>query len=91
MNGAGVFEGMAPEEFAFSDHFLDVSRRPALTFEVSELNAIVCENGVNPVGNSLNKIQQELFGNGPCCPVVEFDIGKLAGPVDGNKEMKLAF
>ena len=91
MNGTGVFEGMAPEEFAFSDHLLDVSRRPALTFGVSELNAIVCEDRVNLVGNGLNKVQQELFGDGSCCPVVEFHIDKLAGPVDGNKEMKLAF
>jgi hypothetical protein len=60
-------------------------------YGVGELTAIVAENDVNLVWNGYDEVQLELLGDGGCCPIVEFDMGKLSGLVDGNEEMKPAF
>ena len=46
---------------------------------------------MNLVRHGFDQIEKELFGCGPWCPFVQLDLGKLAGPVYGHEEMKLAF
>jgi len=57
----------------------------------SEVDAIICKNGVYPVRHRLQQMLQEL----PGCFAIGFldQLGdrELAGPVNGDKEIKLAF
>ena len=91
VSGASTFECVTPEQLSFRSHLLDVHRCPTLTSWISKLNAVVSENRVDGVGYSSNKIVQELLRDGSCSPLVKFNIGKLAGSVDGHEEMELAF
>ena len=61
MNSATVFERMAPEQLSFCPHHSDVSKRPAFSGRVGELDAIVGENCVYLVWNSGIQIVQKLL------------------------------
>ncbi len=56
-----------------------------------ELDAVVCQDPVNLIGHALQQVLKEL----PCClAVCLFDQlcnSELAGAVNGDKEMQLAF
>jgi hypothetical protein len=91
VSGASTLECVTPEQLSFRSHLPDVRRCPALTSWISELNAVVGEDRMDGVRNSINEIVQELLRDGSCSPHVKFNIGKLAGSVDGHEEMELAF
>lgn len=46
---------------------------------------------VDLVGKRLDEVSQELGRDHLGGPLVQFDIGELAGPIDGHEEIELAF
>ncbi len=55
-----------------------------------ELDAVIGENGVNPVGNCLEQVLEELPGRPAICLLHEPGDRGLAGPVDAHEELELA-
>jgi hypothetical protein len=90
-DSACIFKGMAPKSTAFLECLLDIGRCPTFAIWIGELHAIVREDRVNLVRHDFDQIEEELLGGGTWCPFVQLDIGKLASPINGDKEMKLAF
>ena len=68
----------------------DVLEGEAVSLLIGELDAIVGEDDVNFVGNSGDQIAQELRGQHLAGLAVQFEISKLAGSINGNKEIEFS-
>jgi hypothetical protein len=90
VEGAGVFEGMRVEELPIGDHLFDLSRRPCFASGVGEVGPVVGEDGMDPVGDGLDQVAQEVCGRLARHLFVQLDEGELRGPVDGDDEMELS-
>jgi hypothetical protein len=64
---------------------IGVARREA------ELDAVAGQDGVNLSGNSCDQIDEEARRRHPRCLLDELQDGELAGAIDGNEEVELAF
>lgn len=58
---------------------------------IGELNTVVGEHRVDPVGKGLDKVAQEVCGNGLRLTLMEFHIGQFRGSVDGHEQIQLSF
>lgn len=56
---------------------------------LGELDAVVCENGVNLVRHRFEHVLKELPRRLPVCLLDELGHGELAGAVNADKEMEL--
>src|ERR1700676_1350841 len=63
----------------------------AVARKVSELDAVISENGVKPVGHGCNQGFQEAHRDRSIGLFVQLDERKFSGAVDGNEEVELAF
>ena len=57
---------------------------------VGELNAIVGQHGVDPVGRRLDRIAQKLRRLHLACPLLQSQMREFRRAVNGDKEVKLA-
>ena len=68
----------------------DVLEGEALPLLIGKLNAVVRQYDMNGIGNGGNEITQKLRGQHFTCLYMNFDIDKLAGSINGDKEIELA-
>ena len=88
--GAGVFEGMRPEQFAVGDRLLDQRHGRATGAGRGELDAVVGEHGVDLVRDGRDQPEQELLGDGGGGLLVQFDESELRCAIDGDEHVQLA-
>ena len=74
-----------------ADPVKDVLDLMEIARPVSELDAIVGQNGMDGIGHSCDQITQELCSIHLSCLGIEFDEGILGCPVNSHKEIDLAF
>jgi hypothetical protein len=55
-----------------------------------ELNAVVGQHGVDPVGRRLQKVAQELRRFHLACPLLQSQMREFRRAVNGDKEIQLA-
>ena len=55
VKGASVFEGMREEGPPVSDHVPDLCRGPGIAGGICEVGSVVCEDGVDLVGDGVEK------------------------------------
>ena len=89
--GQPMFDAILPA--AHIEHMRHVSCRRAVRVarRESELDAIVGENGVDLVGDSRDQSFEEGRGRGPSRLLDQLHEGELAGAIDGDIEIELAF
>lgn len=63
----------------------------SILWQVSELDSVVGEHGVDAVRNSFDERSEERDGGPRICFFDEFDDGELRGAVDGYEQVELAF
>ncbi len=68
----------------------DVTKVVDVAGAVGELNSVVFQYGMDCIRNGFDQIAQELGCGHLACLCVQFDVGKLGRPVDGDKEVELA-
>ena len=68
----------------------DMLEGEALLLLIGKLNAVVRQHNMNGIGNGSNEITQKLRGQHFTCLRMNFDVDKLAGSINGNKEIELA-
>ena len=90
IGGAGIFEGMGPEEFAVGDGLPDQRDSRAAGAGRGELDTVVGEHGVDLVGHGRTQPEQELSRDGSGGLLVKFDEGELGGAVDRHEHVQLA-
>ena len=73
-----------------ADTIEDVFEGISIPLAIRELDAIIGEDGVDEVGDGRDEIAQELGRDHLSGFVVQFDKGKLAGPINGHEEIELA-
>ena len=88
--GTCRIEGMATEENSFRAHRLDIRYGPPVASRISEVRAVIRQNGVDLVWNSVSDIAQEV-----CCDpahrlAVKFNKRELRRPINGNEEIEPA-
>ena len=88
--GTCRIEGMATEENPFCPHRLDIRYGPTVAGRISEVRAVIRQNGVDLVWNSVSEIAQEV-----CCDparriAVKFNERELRRPINGNEEIEPA-
>ena len=66
-------------------------RAGAVPGQIGELDSVVGENRVDPVGNDLDERLQESRRDFPGCLLAQLGMGELAGPVDGDEQIEPAF
>ena len=79
---------------SFADHVEAHGARPgriAVTGLISELDAVICQNGMDPVRNDAQEIFEEFPGGLPIGFLNQLCDSELAGPIDGDEEIQLAF
>jgi hypothetical protein len=60
-------------------------------FTLGKLNAVVCQDRVNGVRNSGDQAAQEIFGHQARCLDMQFGVGKLRCPVNGDEKIEPTF
>ena len=89
--GAGVFEGVRPEELLLSlQGGLDVPRSRARIARRGEVGSVVGEDGMDPVRDRGDQAAQEVPGGAARHLLVELDKGELRRSVDGDEQVELA-
>ena len=68
----------------------DVFEGKPILLAIGELDAVIGQDGVDPVRHSINQVAQELGGNPFSRTLMQFDIGEFRGPVDGDKQPDFA-
>jgi hypothetical protein len=70
-----------------------MDRRSAvgMTRREDELDRIIHQNGVDPVGNGLDQSHEEIRGGGSPGPSDELDEGEFSCPINDDIEVELAF
>ena len=69
----------------------DVFEGKPVLLTIGELNAVIGQDRVDPVRHSSDQVAQELGGNHFSRTLMQFDIGELGCPVDGDKQPDFAF
>lgn len=78
----------------FADHVeahLTRGRCVAVTWLVSELDAIIRQDGVNTIGNGFQQVLEKLPRRSSISFVDELGDSELAGAVDADEQIQLAF
>ena len=88
--GAGIVEGVGPEELSCRHGAFDLVDAGARAGRIGEVHAVVGEDGVDAVGYGLHQRAQEVAGDAPRRLLVELDEGELGHPVDRDEEVQLA-
>ncbi len=63
----------------------------AVLRQISKLDALVGQHGVDFVGYGFDKGFKEVRSRLPFGPLVQFCVGELRSPADGHEQLKLAF
>lgn len=84
--GQPMYNGMF-----IADPCKDVFEGILIPFPVHELDNVIGEHGVDVVGHGSDEVAQELRRGGLDGLRVQLGIGKLAGAVDSDKHVELAF
>jgi hypothetical protein len=87
----GQLEGMASEGLLAGQHPPDVGGPPAVPGRVGELRAAVAEDRVDPIDHGSDRAAQEVGGNAPGHAFMQFGEGELAGALDDDQHVELAF
>ena len=88
--GAGVFEGVRPDELSSLQGGLDVPRSRARIARRGEVGSVVGEDGMDPVRDRGDQAAQEVPGGAARHLLVELDKGELRRSVDGDEQVELA-
>ena len=70
-------KSMRPDRLALVERLFDQRCRRRLVAWRGELSAVIGENGMDFVGNSVDQMAQEVTGNPPGGPFMQFDKGKF--------------
>ncbi len=73
-----------------ADAIKDVTEIMNVTGAIGELNSVVCQYDIDCVRNRFDQIAQELGCRHLAGFLVQFDIGKLGCPADGDEEVEFA-
>ena len=73
-----------------ADPIKDVLEGMNMPFVIGELDTIVRQHNVEPVGHGCDQVAQERGGGQFPGLLVQFDVSELGGPVDAHKEVELA-
>jgi len=76
-SGAGQFEGVSPDKLAFGEAFFELLGHRADIAGRCEVGAIVCQHGMNLVGNRRDQRAQEIGSHGPRGFLMEPGEGKF--------------
>jgi len=88
--GAGVFEGVRPEELARGHGQPDLGHGRTAVARRGEVGAVVRQDRVDPVGDGLDERLEEV-GGGPAGGLFhQAGEGEFGGAVDGDKEVETA-
>ena len=88
--GAGVFEGVRPNELSSLQGGLDVRRRRARIAWRGEMGSVVGEDGVDLVSVGGDQAAQEVPRGATRHLLVHLDEGELRRSVDGDEQVELA-
>jgi hypothetical protein len=88
--GAGVFEGVRPNELSSLQGRLDVRRGRTRIAGRGEVGAVVGEDGMDPVRDSGDQAAQEVPRGAARHLLMQFDEGELRRSVDGDEQVELA-
>jgi hypothetical protein len=86
--GASYVEGMSPERFLSLDHGFDIGHGPTLTSWISEVGAVVCQNGVDLVRDCLDQIPQEVGRDAPRGFLVQLGESELRSSINSDEEIE---
>ncbi len=89
--GQAVFDSMKVAEPVEGMASEPCGRPLPVLRQVSELDAVVGEHGVNAVRNSFNERFEKGGGGSRICLFDEFDHSELRRSVDGDKQVEPAF
>ncbi len=79
---------------SFADHVEAHGARPgriAVTGLISELDAVIGQNGMDPIRNDAQEIFEEFPGDFPIGFLNQLCDSEFAGPIDGDEDIQLAF
>jgi hypothetical protein len=85
---AGASQGMSPEWFLSFDQGFDVGHSPTLTAWISEVGAVVRQNGVDLVRDCLDQVPQEVGRDTPRGFLMQLGEGELRSSVDSYEEIR---
>jgi hypothetical protein len=88
--GAGVFQGVRPNELSSLQGGLDVRRRRARIAWRGEMGSVVGEDSMDLVRDGGDQAAQEVPGGAAGHLLVHLDEGELRRSVDGDDEAELA-
>jgi hypothetical protein len=88
--GAGIFEGVRPNELSSLQGGLDVRRRRARIAWRGEVGSVVGEDGVDLVRDGGDQAAQEVPRGAARHLLVHLDEGELRRSVDGDEQVELA-
>ena len=89
--GTGVFESVSSEGLLARDHLADLGWGPGFALGIGEVDAVVGQHRMDLVGYRLDEGAQEVGCGARGCFDVQRSEGELAGAVDGDEEVELAF
>ena len=75
----------------FTDPVEDVLKRMGVFLAVGELDAVVRQDGMDPVGDRRDQVAQELGGGHLTGLLLQPRESEFAGPVDGNEQVEFSF
>ena len=75
--GAGPFEGVRPDGFAFGQAFFNLLSCRADSAGRGEVCAVVREHGLDFARHSRDQGSRKVCRDGPCCLLMRFGEGKL--------------
>ena len=89
--GAGAFERVCSERLLARDHLADLGWGPGIALGIGEVDAVIGQHRMDLVGHGLNQGAQEVGRGARRCLGVQLSEGELAGAVDSDEEVELAF
>jgi len=89
--GQAMFDSILPAAHIKHMRHVSCCRTVRVARRESELDPVVGENRVDLVGDSSDQSFEEGRGGGPSGLLDQLHEGKLAGAIDGNVEVELAF
>ena len=89
--GAGVLEGVSPEERVLGPQGLDLFGRPGGALGIREVRAVVGQNRMNLAGTGGRERSEEIPRDAAGRLLMQLDEDKLRSPIDGDQEVEPAF
>ena len=88
--GTGILEGVRPDGLSPGEGFDDQRNCRAARAWRRELDAVVGQHGVDPVGHGFEEMAEKVSRDARGRFFVQLDEGKLRRAVDGDEQVKLA-